>query len=136
MNSSSLVTIRVHLGTLPTSYGRRIGRRRNFSPPISKQPNNEQRNHHEKQGGNEALCNVNGAPIGHANQEAPPGYNLFHESPYAIANSITSISFWTSGGIPGTGVTNHRSAYENDEVGMLPEDRPYPVWTQPGRLLR
>jgi hypothetical protein len=35
----------------------------------------------------------------------------------------------SSGDIPGTGVTNHRSAYKNDEVGILPEDRPYPDWT-------
>jgi hypothetical protein len=55
------------------------------SAPISKQPNYEQRNCHEKHGGNEADCYVNGATIRHANQKAPPSYDSFHDSPFASA---------------------------------------------------
>jgi ABC-type glycerol-3-phosphate transport system substrate-binding protein len=41
----------------------------------------------------------------------------------------------SSGGIPSP--TVYYPAYsENGSAGILPEDRPYPVWTQPGRLLR
>ncbi|MEW6438527.1 MAG: hypothetical protein AB1508_15315 [Pseudomonadota bacterium] len=40
----------------------------------------------------------------------------------------------SSGGIPTP--TIFYPPYENGSVGILPEDRPYPVWTQPGRLLR
>jgi hypothetical protein len=42
----------------------------------------------------------------------------------------------SSGGIPTPAQFDDRSYDENGSVGILPEDRPYPVWTQPGRLLR
>lgn len=42
----------------------------------------------------------------------------------------------SSGGIPQPVEFDSRPYGDHGSVGILPEDRPYPVWTQPGRLLR
>lgn len=42
----------------------------------------------------------------------------------------------SSGGIPKPIESLDAADYQSESGGILPQDRPYPVWTQPGRLLR
>jgi hypothetical protein len=69
-------------------------------------------------------------------------------SPHAAADNIgpwwpgpndmgeTGYYGGSSGGIPKPIESLNATDYQSESGGILPQDRPYPVWTQPGRLLR
>jgi hypothetical protein len=66
--------------------------------------------------------------------EKSPGYF----TAWPVSHDMGEAGYFggSSGGIPGTGAPAYDPGYQRYDVGIPPEDRPYPVWTGPGRLLR
>lgn len=66
--------------------------------------------------------------------EKSPGYF----TAWSLPDDMDEAGYFggSSGGIPGTGVPAYERGYEQYGAGIPPEDRPYPVWNGPGRLLR
>ncbi len=71
---------------------------------------------------------------GSAPYEKSPGYF----TAWSLPDDMGEAGYFggSSGGIPGTGAPAYERHYQQYDVGIPPQDRPYPVWTGPGRLLR
>jgi hypothetical protein len=86
-----------------------------------------------------ALCILSAAGVqaqdGYApNYEKSPGYYRAGFLPSDMGEA--GYYGGSSGGIPGTGVPAYERGYDRYSPGIPPEDRPYPVWNGPERLLR
>jgi hypothetical protein len=66
--------------------------------------------------------------------EKSPGY----ATAWSLPSDMGEAGYYggSSGGIPGTGVPAYERNYDEFAPGIPPQDRPYPSWNGPGRLLR